>query len=95
MMKDGFNFVASLNMIGGEKDALLESAPEGVAKTMGISAGPWEMIKDVADDIKDTVTGAAGAAADGAEKVVDGLVMLLRAAAEPSQALQLSCRRSQ
>ena len=81
MMKDGFNFSSILNMIGGEKDAILEAAPEGVAKTMGISAGPWEMIKDVAGDIKDTVTGAAGAAADGAEKVVDGAGDAAKAAA--------------
>lgn len=83
MMKDGLGFGSILNMIGGEKDAILEAAPEGVAKTMGIKPGPWSMVKDIIGDVTGTagnvakgaagaVTGAAGAAVGGASKIVGG-----------------------
>lgn len=80
MMKDGLGFGSILNMIGGEKEAIMEAAPEGVMGTMGIKPGPWDMVKDVIENVTGAagdvakgaagvVTGAAGVAADGAGKV--------------------------
>ena len=71
MMKDGLGFGSILNMIGGEKEAIMAAAPEGMMATMGVKAGPWEMVKDVVGNLTGAVTGAVGTAADGAGKVAE------------------------
>lgn len=72
MMKDGLGFGSILNLIGGEKESIMKAAPAGVADAMGISSGPWDMIKDVVGNVTGAVTGTASAVVDGAVNVAKG-----------------------
>jgi outer membrane protein OmpA-like peptidoglycan-associated protein len=72
MMKDGLGFGSILNMIGGEKDAIMAAAPEGVMDAIGVKPGPWQAVKDIVGNVTGAVTGTAGKVVDGAGNAVKG-----------------------
>jgi len=72
MMKDGIGFGSILNMIGGEKDAIMKAAPEGTMDAIGVKPGPWKGVKDMIGNATGAVSGTAGKVVDGAGSAVKG-----------------------
>ncbi len=76
MMKDGLNFSSIMNWLGESKDEIMDAAPEGIADTIGLKKGPWEMVTDLVGNVTgqagDAVKGAAGAVTGAAGSVVSG-----------------------